>query len=335
MRSIPLSVLDLAPVVDGSTPGEALSNSLDLARLAEDLGYHRYWVAEHHNMPGIASSAPPVLIAHLAAGTERLRVGSGGVMLQNHAPLVVAEQFGTLEALHPGRIDLGLGRAPGTDRYTAWALRRSLESEGDDFPNLLVELLAYFRGRVEHISATPGEGSEPEVWLLGSSGFSAQLAGQLGMRFAFAHHFSPRNTLPALTLYRESFQPSEALAQPYAMVCANVLCADTDEEAQRLALPFRLSMLSLRTGRPRRLPRPDEAEAHAFTADDEQLIASFGAGHVIGSPDTVRDGLDRLLDATEADELMVATTVYDHADRRRSYELVRSLVAASPAAAAS
>jgi luciferase family oxidoreductase group 1 len=334
MRSVPLSVLDLAPVVDGSTPGEALSNSLDLARLTEELGYHRYWVAEHHNMPGIASSAPPVLIAHLAAGTERLRVGSGGVMLPNHAPLVVAEQFGTLEALHPGRIDLGLGRAPGTDRYTAWALRRDLQSEGDDFPNLLVELLAYFRGRVEHISATPGEGSEPEVWLLGSSGFSAQLAGQLGMRFAFAHHFSPRNTLPALALYRESFQPSESLAEPYAMVCANVLCADTDEEAQRLSLPYRLSMLSLRSGRPRRLPRPAEAEAHTFTADDEALIASFAAGHVVGSVDSVRDGLDRLLDETAADELMVATTTYDHADRRRSYELVRSLVPA-PAGVAS
>jgi luciferase family oxidoreductase group 1 len=331
MRSVPLSVLDLAPVVEGSSAADALANSLDLARLSEELGYHRYWVAEHHNMPGIASSAPPVLIAHLAAGTERIRVGSGGVMLPNHSPLVVAEQFGTLEALHPDRIDLGLGRAPGTDRYTMWALRRKLEGDTDDFPQALVELLGYFNGRVEHISATPGEGLEPEVWLLGSSGFSAQLAGQLGMPFAFAHHFSPHNTLPALALYREAFRPSAALAEPYAMVCATVLCAETDEEAQRLALPFRLSMLSLRSGHPRRLPRPEEAEAYAFTPDDQQLIGSFAAGHVVGGPETVREGLDRLLDATEADELMVATTVYDHADRRRSYELVRSLVPATTA----
>jgi luciferase family oxidoreductase group 1 len=321
----PLSVLDLAPVVEGSTVATALANSLDLARLAERLGYERYWVAEHHNFPGIASSAPAVLIAHLAAGTERLRLGSGGVMLPNHAPLVIAEQFGTLEALHPGRIDLGLGRAPGTDPYTAQALRRSSDVTGDDFPAQLAELVGYFDGAVRGITATPGEGSSPAIWLLGSSGFSAQLAGIAGLPFAFAHHFSAANTIPAIDLYRRSFRPSEGLDRPYVMVCVAVVCADTDSEAERIAAPGRLAVLSLRRGRPRRLPTPEQAAAHVYTEADEALLEAHLGGHVVGSPATVRSGLESLLARTGADELMIATTTYDHADRRRSYELVAQL----------
>jgi luciferase family oxidoreductase group 1 len=323
---VPLSVLDLAPVAEGSRASDALANSLDLARLVEGLGYRRFWVAEHHNMPGIASSAPAVLIAHLAAGTTTLRLGSGGVMLPNHAPLVIAEQFGTLEALHPGRVDLGLGRAPGTDGYTAAALRHGLNGAGgDDFPDQLIELLAYFEGRVEHITATPGEGDRPDVWLLGSSGYSAELAGYLGLPFAFARHFSARNTLPALALYRERFRPSERLQQPYAMVCTGIVCADTSEAAERIVASSRLSILNLRRGRPGRLPSPDEALAHTFTEQERAVVDEHMAGYIVGDPDAVRAGIDELLEATAADELMASTSAYHHADRRRSFELVARL----------
>jgi luciferase family oxidoreductase group 1 len=323
---VPLSVLDLAPVAEGSRASDALANSLDLARLVEGLGYRRFWVAEHHNMPGIASSAPAVLIAHLAAGTTTLRLGSGGVMLPNHAPLVIAEQFGTLEALHPGRVDLGLGRAPGTDGYTAAALRHGLNGAGgDDFPDQLIELLAYFEGRVEHITATPGEGDRPDVWLLGSSGYSAELAGYLGLPFAFARHFSARNTLPALALYRERFRPSERLQQPYAMVCTGIVCADTSEAAERIVASSRLSILNLRRGRPGRLPSPDEALAHTFTEQERAVVDEHMAGYIVGDPDAVRAGIDELLEATAADELMASTSAYHHADRRRSFELVAGL----------
>jgi luciferase family oxidoreductase group 1 len=325
---VPLSVLDLAPVAEGSRPADALANSLDLARLAEGLGYHRLWVAEHHNMPGIASSAPAVLIAHLAAGTSTLRLGSGGVMLPNHAPLVIAEQFGTLEALHPGRIDLGLGRAPGTDGYTAAALRHRQDGGGhDDFPDQLIELMAYFDGRVEHITATPGEGDRPDVWLLGSSGYSAELAGYLGLPFAFARHFSARNTLPALALYRERFRPSARLAQPYAMVCTAIVCADTTADAERIVASSRLSILNLRRGRPGRMPGPDEALAHVYSPQEQAVVDEHMAGYLIGDPEVVRAGIDELLAATAADELMVSTSAFDHADRRRSFELVAGLYA--------
>jgi luciferase family oxidoreductase group 1 len=325
---VPLSVLDLAPVAEGSRPSDALANSLDLARLAEDLGYHRYWVAEHHNMPGIASSAPAVLIAHLAAGTRTLRLGSGGVMLPNHAPLVIAEQFGTLEALHPGRVDLGLGRAPGTDGYTAAALRHRIDGGGgDDFPDQLIELLAYFDGRVEHITATPGEGDRPDIWLLGSSGYSAELAGYLGLPFAFARHFSARNTLPALQLYRDRFRPSARLEQPYAMVCTGIVCADTSEAAERIVASSRLSILNLRRGRPGRLPSPDEALAHTFTEQERAVVDEHMAGYIVGDPEAVRAGVDELLAATAANELMVSTSAFHHADRRRSFELVAGLYA--------
>src|SRR3954454_6776654 len=243
---VPLSVLDLAPVATGGTVGDALRNSLDLARHVERLGYVRHWVAEHHNMPGIASSAPAVLIAHLATATTTLRVGSGGVMLPNHSPLVIAEQFGMLEALHPGRIDLGIGRAPGTDQATASALRRRLDPSADDLPSLLAELRAFFAGTFPRIDAVPGKGNAPAVWLLGSSDFSARLAGELGLPFSFAHHFMPQNTEPALDLYRRSFQPSDTLAKPYVMIGVAAVCAETDERARWLHGSARLSFLRLR-----------------------------------------------------------------------------------------
>jgi luciferase family oxidoreductase group 1 len=330
---IRLSVLDLAPVPSGSTAAEALRNSLDLARHVERLGYHRYWVAEHHNMPGIASSAPAVLIGHIADVTSRLRVGSGGVMLPNHSPLAVAEQFGMLEAFHPGRIDLGIGRAPGTDPLTAAALRGSPEQSVDDFPRDLVALMAFFSGGFppEHpyarITATPARGNSPAVWLLGSSDYSAQVAGYLGLPFAFAHHFSPDNTLGALAAYRAVFRPSAVLDRPYALVAAAVVCADSDEQARWLALPGALSFLRLRAGQPGLLPTPEEAAAYPYTPAEQAFVDKRQAHQIIGDPATVTHGLQALLEQTRADELMLTTVVHDHADRLRSYELVATQVA--------
>jgi luciferase family oxidoreductase group 1 len=327
LHDVPLSVLDLSPIVSGSDAGAALRNTIDLARHTEGLGYHRYWLAEHHNMPGIASSATAVLIGHVAAATEKIRVGSGGVMLPNHAPLVVAEQFGMLEAFHPGRIDLGLGRAPGTDQRTALALRGSAAAlAAQDFPQQLAELMAYFEpseGRA--VRAVPAEGNRPPVWLLGSSGFSAQLAGMLGLPFAFAHHFSAQNTLPAVRIYREAFQPSDVLDEPYLMLGAAVICAETDERAQWLAAPNSLTFLSLRQGRPIPLPTPEDAAAYPYTEMDRLFIEERMESNIVGSPETVRKGLDDLLERTGADEVMVTTMVHDHADRKRSYELVADL----------
>jgi luciferase family oxidoreductase group 1 len=322
--SIPLSVLDLAPVATGSTVAQALRNSLELAQHAERLGYKRHWVAEHHNMPGIASSAPPVLIAHLASVTKTIHVGSGGVMLPNHQPLVVAEQFGTLEALHPGRIDLGIGRAPGTDQITAYALRRSFEPATDDLPKLFEELMAFFRGTFPRIHAVPGDGQMPEIWLLGSSDFSARMAGELGLPFSFAHHFMPQNTEPALEIYRRHFTPSPWLTEPHAMVGVAVVCAETDEEAQWLHGSARLSFLRLRTGNPSTLPSPEEAAAFQYTDESRSFVDSWTASHVVGSPETVRAGLDELQQRTRANELILTTNVWDHAARLRSYELIVS-----------
>jgi luciferase family oxidoreductase group 1 len=277
-------------------------------------------------MPGIASSAPAVLIAHLAARTERLRLGSGGVMLPNHAPLVVAEQFGMLEALHPGRIDLGLGRAPGTDPRTAAALRRGAgQLSADDFIDQLGELTAYFEGQIDGITATPGEGDAPAIWLLGSSGYSAQLAGVLGLPFAFARHFSARNTLPALELYRARFEPSRHLDRPYAMVCTSVLCAATTPEAERLVAPSRLAILNLYRGRPGRIPTPEQAAAHVYSAAEQAAVDEHMAGYIVGDPATVRAGIDELLRETAADELMISTSTFHHADRVRSFELLSGL----------
>jgi luciferase family oxidoreductase, group 1 len=324
---LPLSVLDLVPIGSGSTATAALRHSTALVRRAEELGFTRYWVAEHHGMPGIGSSSPAVLIAHLAGATSRIRVGSGGVMLPNHQPLVIAEQFGTLEALHPGRIDLGIGRAPGTDPRTARALRRGTNPMGaDDFPEQLTELAGYFRGDGP-VLAVPSVGHQPAMWLLGSSGYSAQVAGLLGLPFAFAHHFSGENTLPALAIYRESFRPSSVLTQPYSMIAAAVLAADTDDEAQRLALPGALQFLRLRQGRPGLVPTPEEAAAYPYTAEEQLFVDDRMAGQVIGSPDTVRDGIRELVERTGVDELMVVTSAHSGADRLRSYELLAAAVA--------
>ncbi len=329
-----LSVLDLVPVPRGTSAGQALHRSGRLAQRAEELGYHRYWVAEHHSMPGIASSSPAVLLAHLAGLTEHMRLGSGGVMLPNHSPLVVAEQFGMLESLHPGRIDLGLGRAPGTDPLTARALRRSSRlSDGEDFPQQLAELVAFLEGSFpdDHpfakVKAVPHAPTRPAIWLLGSSGYSAQLAGMLGLPFSFAHHFSAENTEPALELYRRSFRPSEVLEEPYAMIGVSVVCADTHERARWLAAPQGLAMLRLRTGTPGPQPTPEEAAAHRYTPAEMELVRAITASHVVGTPDTVRAELVALAERTGIDELMVTTNVGDADERLHSYELVATQVA--------
>ena len=332
LENVPLSVLDLAPIPTGTSVGDALRSTIALAKRVEELGFVRFWVAEHHNMPGIASSSPPVLIGHIAEATTTLRVGSGGVMLPNHSSLVVAEQFGMLDALHPGRIDLGIGRAPGSDQLTALAIRRSSEAlSADDFPSQLTNLLNYFSNQwpaghpFAAITAVPGAGAKPDVWLLGSSDYSAQVAAMLGLPFAFAHHFSPANTLPALALYRSLFQPSPTLDHPHAMIGVSVTCAPTDDEALRLAAPAALSFLRVGTGRPSTLPSPEETAAYNYTPEERAFIDNRIATQVIGSPATVRDQLTALLDDTDADELMITTTTFDPADRTRSFELVADL----------
>ncbi|MEV6317967.1 LLM class flavin-dependent oxidoreductase [Streptomyces sp. NPDC051776] len=346
---VPLSVLDLATVGTGLTATDALRTSVELARAAELFGFHRFWVAEHHSMPGVASSSPAVILAHLAAHTDRIRLGSGGVMLPNHAPLVIAEQFGTLEALAPGRIDLGLGRAPGTDGATAAALRRADRrgaevgeawGEGaDEFPQQLAELIRFLDDDFpdghpyRRIHAVPGpvqatapggvqSPARPPVWLLGSSGFSAQLAGRLGLPFAFAHHFSAANTLPALDLYRESFRASEVLSEPYALIGVSVLAADDEREARRQALTGALSMVRLRTGRPGLIPSPEEAEAYEWSPLEREFADGWLANVVHGAAEEVRYGLDALAKRTGADELMITTNVHTPAARLRSYELI-------------
>ena len=316
VREVPLSVLDVVPLRRGSTPSEALKETLDLARHVEALGYHRYWFAEHHGMGGIVSSAPALLVGQVAACTTRLRVGSGGVMLPNHSPLVVAEQFGTLESLYPGRIDLGLGRAPGTDRVTARVLRRNesglLE---DDFPKQLADLFGFFRGNFPSthpysgIEAVPARGNEPPVWLLGSSGYSAQLAGHLGLPFAFAHHFSQDQTLPALALYRERFRPSEKLANPYALIAAIVVVAESDAEAERLAMPTALAFLRLRQGVYVPYPTLEDADTARLTPADRVFVDDWFDRNIVGGPARVREKLGHLLELTQADELMVLCTV--------------------------
>jgi luciferase family oxidoreductase group 1 len=326
---IPFSVLDLAPVQAGAPVGEALRHTTELARRTEELGYNRFWVAEHHNMPGIASSSPAVLLAHLAAQTNTIRLGSGGVMLPNHAPLVVAEQFGTLEALHPGRIDLGIGRAPGTDQGTALALRRTMEGlSAEAFPQELGDLIGYFAGDPrQRITAVPGRGDMPQIWLLGSSGFSAQLAGMLGLPFSFAHHFSAGNTDTALALYRQYFRPSQWLDQPYVMVAVNAIAADTDERAEYLAGPSGLSFLRLRSGRPQALATPEEAAAYPYNELERQFVLDRREGQAMGSPETVRRQLSELVERTGADELMLTSMVYNIEDRIRSFELIAGEVA--------
>ena len=329
VKDLPLSVLDLAPVPAGGSSRQALADTVALAQEVERLGYGRFWVAEHHGMPGVASSAPAVLIGAVAAATDRIRVGSGGVMLPNHAPLVVAEQFGTLEALHPGRIDLGLGRAPGTDPATASALRRG--ASVDDFPQEVLALRSFFDGRwaPDHpwrtLHAVPALGNGPDLWLLGSSGYSAQLAGFLGLPFSFAHHFAPQGTLQAMELYRSSFRPSEVLDEPYAMVCASVVLADDDERARELAMPGALSFLRLRSGRPGLLPTVEEATGYPYAPHERAFVEQRLAQQAVGGPDTVRASLEQLVAATGADELMVTTMVHDPADRLASFRALAAL----------
>lgn len=315
------SVLDLSPIREGADATDAFRNSADLARHAEEWGYHRYWLAEHHNMPGIASAATSLVIGHVAAATTRIRVGAGGIMLPNHAPLIIAEQFGTLESLYPGRIDLGLGRAPGTDMRTARALRRYLGSSGDTFPEDVRELRDYFEGRDERVRAVPGAGLNVPLYLLGSSDFSARLAAELGLPFAFASHFAPDYLQFSLELYRRDFEPSASLAKPYAIVGVGLYAADTDKEARRLFTSAQLQVLNLIRGAPRQLPPPVEHMDDQWTPAEEAALAQRTQYTIVGSADTVQRRLQEVIAETAADEIIAVAQIYDHAARLRSYEI--------------
>jgi len=321
---IPFSVLDLAPIVRGATAADAFRNSLDLAQHAERWGYRRYWLAEHHNMPGIASAATAVVIGHIAGGTSTIRVGAGGIMLPNHSPLVVAEQFGTLESLYPGRIDLGLGRAPGTDPRTTMALRRDSVNADETFPQDVVQLQRYFAAvrPGQPVRAVPGAGLDIPIWLLGSSLFSAKLAAELGLPFAFASHFAPAYLLPALNLYRSTFRPSAALAAPYAMVGVGAFAADTDAAARRLLTSVQQQFINLRRGTPSLLQPPvDTLDGH--WSDAERLgVEQALAYSAVGAPDTVRQRIAAIIDETKAEEVIVTSQIFDHSARLHSYEIV-------------
>lgn len=328
---IPLSVLDLSPVDSGLASGQALRNTIELAKLADRLGYERYWLAEHHNTSMTASPVPEIMIAHVAQATERIRVGSGGVMLPNHAPLKVAEGFRVLEALHPGRIDLGIGRAPGTDPRTALALRRSREAlNADDFPEQLAELLAFAQAGEEFpvghpfrtVKATPYDVQLPPIWLLGSSDFSAQAAAVLGVGFAFAHHINPGFAIPAIQQYRANFQPSQHLQAPKVIVTTSVICAETDEQVEELAQAMSLTMVRLRTGHPSPIASPEEAKAHTFNLAEQSLLSEMRGRQNKGRPEVVKERLLKLVDETEADELMISPLVYGHDNRARMLELL-------------
>jgi len=321
---VPFSVLDLSNITQGGTVTEALHRSRELARHAETLGYRRFWLAEHHNMPGIASAATSLVIAHVAAGTATIRVGAGGIMLPNHSPLVIAEQFGTLAALFPGRIDLGLGRAPGSDQPTARALRRGAGDTSDRFPQEVIELQSYFQPAVpgQVVQAVPGAGCDVPIWLLGSSLFGAQLAAALGLPFAFASHFAPDHLAQALAIYRREFRPSAALAKPYAMAAIGVVAADTDAAAARLATSLQQSFVSLRRGHPGPLPPPVDRMDGLWSPLEKAGVEHAFSEAVIGSPDTVRHGIAAFLQRTRVDELMVTAAIHDHAARLRSFELV-------------
>jgi luciferase family oxidoreductase group 1 len=330
---VPLSVLDLVPITEGSTPGMALRHSLDLAQHAERLGYERYWVAEHHNMKGIASAATSVVIGHLAGGTSTIRVGAGGIMLPNHSPMVIAEQFGTLEALYPGRIDLGLGRAPGSDQLTARALRRDPDA-ADDFPREVMQLQAFLAPEQpgQAIRAVPGVGSEVPLWILGSSLYGAQLAAALGLPYAFASHFAPDALMAALQTYRSGFQPSAQLDHPYAMIGVTITAADTDAEAKRLFTTIQQGFTNLRRGRPGPYQPPID-DIDDYWTPAERIQASHMLTHsIVGSHDTVRRGLEQIVELTGADELMVVAAIYDHDQRLRSYEILAEVAASMPAA---
>jgi len=323
---IPFSILDLSPINEGSDAAQSFRNTLDLARHAERLGYRRFWLAEHHGMPGIASAATAVLIGHVAGGTSTIRVGAGGIMLPNHSPLVIAEQFGTLESLYPGRIDLGLGRAPGSDQLTARALRRNLATDSSQFPNDVVELMDYFSSEQRHaVRAVPGAGLNVPIWILGSSLFGAQVAAALGLPYAFASHFAPDQMMQAIALYRATFKPSAQLAKPYVMLGYNVFAADTDEEAKFLATSMQQAFVSLRSGRPGRLQPPVEGYLDSIAPHQRDVLDEILSCAAIGSPDTVKRTLMAFIEQTGADELMITSQIFDHAARLRSYAITAAL----------
>jgi luciferase family oxidoreductase group 1 len=319
-----LSILDLSPIVEGGTAAEALANTVDLARHAERLGYRRYWLAEHHNMQGIASAATSVVIGHVAGATSSIRVGAGGIMLPNHSPLVIAEQFGTLATLYPDRIDLGLGRAPGTDMATARALRRHMNMDVDSFPNDVVELMAYLSkdGPEGRVHAVPGEGTNVPIWILGSSLYGAQLAAAIGLPYAFASHFAPAELDRALEIYRASFRPSKHLERPYAMPGLSVIAAETDEEARYLFTSLQQAFVNLRSGRPGKLPPPLDGYEEGLDPAARAMIAHTLSCAVVGSPETVRKGISEFRERTGADELIVTAQIFDHEARMRSFEIL-------------
>src|ERR1700732_4203538 len=327
-----LSVLDLSPIIEGGDAALAFRNTVDLAQHVEEWGYHRFWLAEHHNMPGIASAATSIVIAHIAGGTKTIRVGSGGIMLPNHSPLVIAEQFGTLESLFPGRIDLGLGRAPGSDQTTARALRRNLATDPDQFPQDVIELLQYFAPAApdQRVIAVPGAGLQVPLWILGSSLFGAQVAAMLGLPFAFASHFAPALMMQALEIYRGRFRPSQQLAHPYVMLGFNIFAADSDAEARLLATSMQQAFVNLRSGRPSQLPPPMEGYDTQLAPAAKAMLADVLASSAIGSPDTVRRALSSFIDRTRPDELMLTSQIFDHAARLRSYEIAADVLKSLP-----
>jgi len=321
---IPFSVLDLSPITVGATASDAFRNTLDLAQHAERWGYKRFWLAEHHGMPGIASAATSVAIGYVAEGTSTIRVGAGGIMLPNHAPLLIDEQFGTLAALHPGRVDLGLGRAPGSDQITARAVRRALLGGEESFPREVIELMSYFQPAQpgQEVQAVPGAGLEVPVWILGSSTFGAQLAAYLGLPFAFASHFAPAMMMPAITIYRERFRPSAQLGAPYLMLGLTVVAAESDDEAKFLFSSLQQSTLNNRTGRPSRVPPPVADFEARLDPYARAILADAFASAVVGGPDAIRRGLQDVIERTGADELMVTANIFEHAKRKRSFEIV-------------
>jgi luciferase family oxidoreductase group 1 len=319
---IPFSILDLCPITEGGDAARSFRNSLDLARHAERWGYKRFWLAEHHGMPGIASAATAVLIGHVAGGTSTIRVGAGGIMLPNHSPLVIAEQFGTLESLFPGRIDLGLGRAPGSDQLTARALRRNLDTDPNQFPQDVVELMGYFSATQRHaVKAVPGAGLDVPIWILGSSLFGAQVAAGLGLPYAFASHFAPEQMMQAIALYRSTFKPSAQLDKPYVMLGFNVFAADNEDEAHLLATSMQQAFVNLRSGHPKRLQPPVPGYLDTIPPHFRDMLDDMLSCTAIGSPDTVKRTLKEFIERTGADELMIASMIYDHDARLRSYEI--------------
>ena len=329
---IPFSVLDLSPINQGSDAAQSFRNTLDLARHAERWGFKRFWLAEHHGMPGIASAATAVLIGHVAGGTSTIRVGAGGIMLPNHSPLVIAEQFGTLESLYPGRIDLGLGRAPGSDQITARAMRRNLTSDSDEFPQDVLELADYFSASPRQpVQAVPGTGLNVPLWILGSSLFGAQLAAALGLPYAFASHFAPAQMMQAVALYRAQFRPSAHLAKPYVMLGFNVFAADTTPEAAYLATSMQQAFVNLRSGRPARLQPPVDGYRNQIGPQERALLDQVLACQAVGSPEVVHAALHEFIARTGADELMITSQIFDHTARLRSYEITAEIIASGPA----